>query len=345
MERITIDNKNIDLTPAAQHDVRLLLAQYLGKPETQPLNLEQCFREAMVLHRDQPRKFGAAFREVLIKAKSEAETNSLLHYGVVLNTLLDRLAYPTQKPTDPAIEGWPKDKYLPDGFSFLSYGSDIDRSHTDVKGEKIRIDKLELIKGLPEKEFQALAAKIMALIKTLPQDAQGKRLINSLDTVKSLYQIISDFIQTIFKASGRTEAPQPMAGSHSVLLTEFVKSPQHSVCRHRELLAQVLLQLFGLPGEVLECHMYINDNLRGNHLATQLKAGNGSYIVDFTNPDRDKTAFVEKMEDGVDPETDVNQILWRGDRNLGPGTKPMGVTYLTKQTTTKVHYRILHGWD
>lgn len=246
MERITIDNKVIDLTPAARADVLQLLDRYLDRKDAQTSqSLEQQFREAATLHRDQPRKFGTVFREALATAKDEATAESLLRNGVLFNVLLDRLAYPTQKPTDAAIEGWPKDRYLPDGFSFLSYDDDINRPHTDAThGEKIRIDKLELIKGFPETEFQALAKKITALIKTLPLDANGKRRINSLDTVRELYQLISDFIQKIFTTQQPTADVKPLA-THSVLLNEFVKNPAHAVCRHKEFVAQVLLQLFG----------------------------------------------------------------------------------------------------
>lgn len=90
--------------------------------------------------------------------------------------------------------------------------------------------------------------------------------------------------------------------------------------------------------------MYINDNFRGNHLATKLKTGADSYVIDFTNPDFNKDLFLEPMRPGVNTDTGINQVLWRGDRRVKPG-KPIEVMYLTKQTPKPVHYRILHGWD
>lgn len=346
MERITVDGRAVELSSQARSDVLTILKQYLQSSESAQatVDLETQLSTAARRHREHPRLYGRALREVLSQAQPEAAFESLFKTGIMLNVLLDRLAFASQKPTDPALAGWPKDKYLPDGFSFLSYDNDIDRSPTDQKGEKIRIDKAALLKGLPQQELLALARSVRTIINTLPVDSEGKRQVTNLDTIRQLYQLVSDFLKRdVFENSALSQRPVSPLESGSILLNEYVHSPMEAVCRHKELLAQVLLQTLGLPGEILECHTYIDDNMRGNHLATKLTANGESYIVDFTNPTFDDKVFFEPINERVDTDHDVNKVLWKGTRRVGRGGKE--VYYLSKQTAKPVYHRVLHGWE
>lgn len=341
MEKIIIQGKTIEFENEEKKKyVENILYHYLGRNEH---SLEQKIIDAVSKHKKDLRAYGESLRE-LIANTQDGEVEQIVQAGVRVNVLLDRLAFPSQKPTDPALEGWPPQKYFPDGFSFLSYSDDTQRDSSNKSGEKIRIDKLALIHTLPQKEFIDFSKKLAALIKVLPKNNEGKHIINSLESARKIYQEVSDFIQLAYQTKYPLRPVQALP-TQSVLLSEYVQNPTEAVCRHKELLAQVMMQLFGIPGEILECHMFMNENMRGNHLATILNTEQSAYLIDFTNPDRDKKLFMERINHGINPDSDFHKVLWKGMRKVGLNPKGMEVTYLTKQEQKNVYYRILHGWE
>lgn len=67
--------------------------------------------------------------------------------------------------------------------------------------------------------------------------------------------MVSDFVQQLFQPkSADARKVQPL-NTHSVLIDQYIDNPSQAVCRHKELVAQVILQSFGLPGEIVECHI------------------------------------------------------------------------------------------
>lgn len=341
MEKITFGSVELVFTnEKKKKTAEMLLKKYVYRNEFNNGTVEDLIREAIQVHTSSPRLFGIRFFESLREIIQD-DLEEYLKVGIALNILLDRLVYPSQKSSDPALEGWPPQKYFPDGFSFLSYNKDTDRSHTHPSGEKIRVDKQGLIDAIPQAEFLSFVKKLITLVQSLPKSDTGVPIINDIDNLKMIYQHISDFIQFAYTAKSTKESIKPLS-TQSVLLNEYLKNPTEAVCRHKELLAQVLLQMFGLPGEVIDCHLYIRDGLRGNHLATLLRTEKSKYLIDFTNPDNDtnKTVFVERIKDDVEPDRDINTVMWSGRRNVGEAGG-MQVMYLTRQRPAHVYYRIL----
>jgi hypothetical protein len=342
LQKLRLGNKEIVTDERQFPDFTHLLEKYMDQPIKPGAEaLEKALEQAAEKHAQDPRAYGPRFAKALMEVSDPAEFKRQAENGIRLNILLDRLAFPSQKPDEPARVGWPKQKYFPDGFSFLAYSSDTQRDSDSIFGEKLRLDKLALLKALPAEKFYPLLQDVCDLLKKIPRSTDGRYEITDIEMLRPIYQKISTFLHDVFKQPDMRESFSPLE-SQSVPIHQFVEKGSAAECRHYEFVAQFLEQTLGLPGELLNCHMFVSQDLRGNHLATRIVGQNQDYLVDFTNPDSDGNVFITPIAK-ADADVDLNKVLWSGKRKLGP-PGGMNIMYLTKYLPSQVHYRILHGW-
>jgi hypothetical protein len=198
-----------------------------------------------------------------------------------LQVKLDRVAFP---PSDTINEGVPG--YIPDGLSDMGSDSRVDAGRTR---EKIRINKERIFA-----QAKQLFEEIYSLDITGKEPGAMKRYIASR---------VAHFVYTKMPYDSQNRDPFRWAQGKSVPVHQAMDE-RLAVCRHHALYTQVLLQAFGLHGQLLKCSVDFGQGSAGPHVANLVRADSAWYILDATNPDIEvggENTFLKPI-----PETDID---------------------------------------
>lgn len=198
----------------------------------------------------------------LPKGEIEQRVQRYLDAFLDLQIKLDRVAYP---PDDMLRNFIPS--YVPDNLTDLGGDPQIDPAWRSR--EKIRVNKTEIFK---------LARPLFD--KVFSSNIEGMELS---EWKRRVIKETNDFVYTNMPYN-RTKPIRSSALGRSIRMDE-VFDQRLAVCRHHALMAQVLLQSFGLTSRLLKCNADFGSGHSGRHAANLVRVDYRWYVLDVTNPD------------------------------------------------------------
>lgn len=209
-------------------------------------------------------------------------------------------------------------RYIPDGLSDM--GSDSELKPEWRSREKIRINKNEIFK-----QSRDLFKRIF---KTeIPSN------INKNDLEMYILKNVMFDVDKNIKYDYQNENNSYF--NKSIGLHQLVES-RLGVCRHQAMLAQVLLQSFGLESRLVKGTVVFADGNLGRHANNLVKLGDNWNLIDVTNKDRDINGkgdyFIRPIkEDNID--LNNKKYVWNFIRKDNSPVK--------YETDNKMYYRVV----
>lgn len=179
-----------------------------------------------------------------------------------LQIKLDRAAYPPDNQLRNFIPS-----YVPDNLTDLGGDPQLDPAWRSR--EKIRVNKSEIFE---------IARPLF--------DKVFSRNIEGMDLSEWKHKVIREvnhFVYTNMPYNRTNPINAPLLG-RSIRMDEIFEQ-RLAVCRHHALMAQVLLQSFGITSRLLKCRLDFGSGHSGRHAANLVRVDYQWYLLDVTNPD------------------------------------------------------------
>lgn len=213
-----------------------------------------------------------------------------------LQIKLDKLTYP---PDDVVHNFVPS--YIPDRLTDMGSDPRISPEYRSDR-EKIRVNKAEIFRR---------AKSLFEEVYT--QDLEGKELG---DWKESVVKMVAMFVYDSMPYNREHRVHSSVFG-RSVGAEEIIDK-RLAVCRHHALVAQVLLQSFGITSRLLKCDVDFGKGKGFSaHAANLVRIDHQWYLLDTTNPDlKDgkKDVFLRAVSD-KDIQLNTKTYDWEFVRN------------------------------